>query len=64
MSAPLASHIREINAVLPSSSIAFALENGSDSSEEHNHFQRVSIAPLIVEHLKWDTNIFGVPYPY
>ena len=59
MSAPPTSHIREVNMVLPSSSMAFVLGNGSDSSEENNHFQRVSIAPLTVEHLKWDANVFG-----
>ena len=65
MSAPPASHIQEINAVLPSSSIPFVLGNGSDSSEENN-FHRVSsapiavkIAPVTVEHLKWDANVFG-----
>jgi len=55
MSAPPASHIREINAVLPSSSIPFALGSGSDTSEDN----RVSIAPLTVDHLKWDANVFG-----
>jgi len=55
MSAPPTSHIREVNAVLPSSSIPFALGNGSDTSDEN----RVSIAPLTVEHLKWEANVFG-----
>ena len=55
LSAPPTSHIREINAVLPSSSIPFALGSGSDTSDEN----RVSVAPLTVDHLKWNANVFG-----
>ena len=35
MSAPPTSHIRKINAILPSSSIPFNLGNGSDTSDEN-----------------------------
>lgn len=58
VSAPPTSHIREINAILPSSSIPFVLE-GSDTSEENTFLHGVSSAPLSVEHLIWEANIFG-----
>jgi hypothetical protein len=59
MSAPPTSHIREVNAILPSSSIPFNLGNGSDTSDENALNHEVSDAPLSVEHLTWDANIFG-----
>ena len=59
MSAPPTSHIREINAILPSSSIPFNLGNGSDTSDENAFNHEVSKAPLTVEHLTWDANVFG-----
>jgi len=58
VSAPPTSHIREVNAVLPSTSIPFALGNGSDTSDE-NAFQHVSNAPTTVPHLIWEANVFG-----
>jgi hypothetical protein len=58
-SAPPGAYIREVNAVLPSS-IAFALGNGSISSEENDFLGAVSnIAPLTIDHLQWNANVFG-----
>jgi hypothetical protein len=58
-SAPPTAHIREVNAVLPSS-IAFALGNGSVSSEENDFIGAVSnVAPFTVDHLQWEANVFG-----
>ena len=59
MSAPPTSHIRKINAILPSSSIPFNLGNGSDTSDENAFNREVSKAPLTVDHLTWDANVFG-----
>jgi hypothetical protein len=59
MSAPPTSHIREINAILPSASIPFNLGNGSDSSDDNAFDREVSHAPLTVDHLTWDANVFG-----
>jgi len=58
-SVPPTAHIRKVNAVLPSS-IMFALGNGSVSSEENDFIGAVSdIAPLTVNHLQWNANVFG-----
>ena len=58
-SALLGAYIQEVNAVLPSL-IAFALGNGSISSEENDFLGAVSnIAPLTIDHLQWNANVFG-----
>ena len=59
MSAPPTSHIREINAILPSLSIPFNLGNSSDTSDENTFNRKVSDAPLTIDHLTWEANIFG-----
>ena len=59
MSALPMSHIHEVNAILPSSSIPFNLGSGSDTSDKNAFNCEVSKAPLIVDHLTWDANVFG-----
>ena len=59
MSALPTSHICEVNAILPSSSIPFNLGSSSDTSDENAFNCKVSKAPLTVDHLTWDANVFG-----
>lgn len=59
VSAPPTSHSRGINAILPSTSPSCALGSGSDTSDENTFQRRVSEAPLTVEHLWWEANVFG-----
>ena len=59
MSAPPTSYIHEINVILPLSLIPFNIGNGSDSSDDNAFNCEVSHAPLTVDHLMWDANVFG-----
>jgi len=66
VSAPPTSHIRQINAILPSASIPFALGSGSDTEDENalhgvstNPPTTIEVAPITVEHLIWEANVFG-----
>ena len=59
VSAPPTSHIHGVNAILPFALLSCALGSGSDTSDDNGFQHGVSEAPITVQHLTWEANVFG-----